>query len=240
MQLAESRQYLPPTRVRVYIDGFNLYHAIAGLKDQRLKWLNFWKLSEALLRDGEILHQVNFFTAVLTWNRGKQRRHVNFLHACRAVGVTVHEANFKQAHKLCLTYSRQCQFFEEKQTDVAIAVTMVSDALAGRVDRAILITADSDQVPTAKFMAQIPAIKLTLVFPPGRKATARELSKIVLDRHELSAGRLLTCQLPRNVCDRRGKVVATMPALYLAELIFQTEALPDRRGFADRIVSRLP
>lgn len=219
MQSGESRQGAYSKRVRVYIDGFNLYHAIAGLKDQRLKWLNFWRLSETLLEEGEILDEVNFFTAVLTWNKEKQQRHVNFLNACRAVGVRVHEANFKQSHKVCLAYERQCKFFEEKQTDVAIAVMMVSDAIARNFDRAILITADSDQVPTARFIAQVPGVKLTLIFPPGRKTTARELSNIIPDRHELSLGRLLTCQLPRSVSNEAGRVVATMPALYMTSPI---------------------
>ena len=169
------------------------------------------------MRDGEILTEVNFFTAVLTWNKEKQRRHVNFLRACRAVGVRVHEANFKQTNKSCVTYERQCKFFEEKQTDVAIAVTMVSDAIATRFDRAILITADSDQVPTVRFIAKLPEVQLTLIFPPGRKTMARELGAIVRDQSELSLGHLLTCQHARNVCGPTGKVVASMPALYLVD-----------------------
>lgn len=217
MAKAESRQVDKVSRVRVYIDGFNLYHAIACLTNQRLKWLNFWKLSESFLRHREVLDEVNLFTAVLTWNRDKQQRHVNFLAACRAVGVKVHEANFKRSYKTCAAYGRECKFFEEKQTDVAIAVKLVSDALSDSFDRAVLITADSDQIPAAKFITSLPDRKLSLLFPPGRKETARELGKIIPDSRELTPGHLLTCRLPRTVCTPSGKAVAWMPALYLSE-----------------------
>ena len=50
--------------VRVYIDGFNLYHAIEKTERIELKWLNLWNLSRGLLRPGEDLDEVHFFTAV--------------------------------------------------------------------------------------------------------------------------------------------------------------------------------
>ena len=67
--------------VIVYIDGFNLYHAIADLGIQRLKWINLWDLSKSFLREGESLSAVNFYTAVLNWDPEKQKRHQNFIKA---------------------------------------------------------------------------------------------------------------------------------------------------------------
>jgi hypothetical protein len=32
-------------KVNVYVDGFNLYHAIDGLGDQRLKWISLRTLA---------------------------------------------------------------------------------------------------------------------------------------------------------------------------------------------------
>lgn len=201
-------------RVRVYIDGFNVYHAIDALQKPHLKRLNQYLLATRLLREGEILDEVNFFTAVLSWNAEKQRRHRNYLNALCAVGVKVHEANFKKASKYCKDQNRYCKFFEEKQTDVAIAVKLVSDALQGTFDRAILITADSDQIPTARYLQGIAGISLSLVFPPGRGGEARDLGNIIPDRKELSPGLLGTCLLPRSVVDETGRTIATMPLLY--------------------------
>jgi len=201
-------------RVRVYIDGFNLYHAIDKLGQPALKWLNIWKLCEQHLRQGEALDRVNFFTAIWPYEQTKQRRHKNYLNALRATGVTVHEGNFKKANRHCYQQDQYCPFREEKQTDVAIAIEMVRDAIAGEAQRLILVTADSDQVPTAKLLATMPGIAVTLIFPPGRAGEARDLGNHITDRKELTVGQLLTCPLPRTVCDRAGNPVAHMPALY--------------------------
>src|SRR5687767_8500813 len=109
-------------RVRAYIDGFNLYHAIDKIGIPRLKWLNHFQLAKSFLKAGETLESVHFFTAVWRYDQEKQQRHVNFLKACRAVGVDVHEGNFKKGDKYCHDYNRYCRFREEKQTDVAISV----------------------------------------------------------------------------------------------------------------------
>jgi hypothetical protein len=109
----------------VYIDAFNMYHAIDALGDNTLKWINMLHLSETFLWPGERLDRVNFFTAVLNWDYEKQQRHRNYLAALRAVNVVVHEANFKTSSRICPEFGHRCKFKEEEQTDVAMAVTLV-------------------------------------------------------------------------------------------------------------------
>jgi len=204
-------------KLRVYIDGFNLYHAIDKLNQPSLKWLNMWKLCEQHVRDGEVLDKVNFFTAIWPYDHAKQQRHKNFLAALRAVGVTVHEGNFKKSDRVCYKHERSCPFREEKQTDVSIGIEMVRDAVTHSADRLILVTADSDQVPTAKMINGL-GVALTLIFPPGRSGEARDLGNLIPDRKELSVGQLSTCPLPRTVVDANGKAVAHMPAIYVPAL----------------------
>lgn len=205
-------------RVCVYVDGFNVYHAVAKSSDQTVKWLNYRSLAESFLKPGEMLQDVYFFTAVLKWEPAKQIRHRNFLAAQEAVGVRVVESNFKRVMKKCTVMDRNCPRYEEKQTDVQISTTLMADAILGRVDRAILITADSDQVPLARQMkALFPGIQLTLSAPPGRADQARELGDVITDRKPLTIGRLLAHRLPRDVYDAAGKKVATMPALYTGQ-----------------------
>lgn len=201
-------------KVRFYIDGFNLYHAVDKLNNPVLKWLNLWKLCEQHLRDGEVLDRVNFFTAVWPYDQSKQQRHRNFLNALCAAGVMIHEGNFKKSNRVCYKHDRTCPFREEKQTDVSIAIQMVRDALTGAAERLVLVTADSDQIPTAKMINAL-GVRLSLILPPGRGGSARDLGNQIPDRKELSVGQLLTCQLPRTVHDAEGKAVAHMPALYL-------------------------
>jgi hypothetical protein len=93
---------------------------------------------------------------------------------------------------------------------------MVRDAITGAADRLILITADSDQIPTAKIINGLSGPSLSVVFPPGRAREARDLGNYIPDRLEISVGRMLECKMPRSVMVN-GSTVATMPALYLAE-----------------------
>lgn len=202
-------------RVRFYIDGFNLYHAIEKLNKPRLKWLSIRALCQTFLCNNEILDEINFFTAIWKYDQAKQRRHENYLAALRATDIKVHEGHFKRPDKYCYTQNRYCRFREEKQTDVAIAVKLVGDAIARHMGRAVLLTADSDQIPVAKFVNGLDQIRLSLVYPPGRAKQARELGNYIPDRREITEGILRACPLPRTVHDADGNPVAFMPVIYV-------------------------
>lgn len=205
--------------VNVYIDGFNLYHAIVALDDASLKWINFRLLGSSFLRPNEKLNNVIFFTAVLTWEKEKQQRHKNYIAAQKACGVEVVESNFRKITRHCSVMDRHCSRHEEKQIDVAFAIRVFKDAMDGQFDRAILVTADSDQVPLVRAMkSSFPEKRITLASPPGRGGEARELGAVVEDRTPIEAGRLRGCKLPRDVKDDRGRTVATMPAIYIRQI----------------------
>ena len=201
--------------VNVYIDGFNLYHAIDALGDNRLKWISFWALGLSFLKPKERLNSVTYFTAVLTWNKEKQQRHKNFIAAQRALGVNVHASNFRKVTRHCKVMDRYCHRYEEKQTDVAFAMSVLSDAMRGDFDRAVLVTADSDQIPLVRAIRRsFPDKMVTLAAPPGRGGDARELGSIVHSRSPITDGRLRGSLLPRNVLNAKGISVATMPSTY--------------------------
>lgn len=51
-------------RVAVYIDGFNMYHALDDLKKPHYKWLNLNALAELLIsRKSQRIVKVTYFTA---------------------------------------------------------------------------------------------------------------------------------------------------------------------------------
>jgi len=78
-------------RVAIYVDGFNLYHALDDLGEDHLKWLNLWALGETLLPDGgsEALTSVKYFSAYATWRERSYRLHQRYVAALKACGVTV-------------------------------------------------------------------------------------------------------------------------------------------------------
>ena len=83
------------TQVISYIDGLNFYHAIDDLDRPHLKWVDLWALSQSLLRPGQQLVAVNYFSAYATWMPARYKRHRTYVAALKTKGVSIHLANFK-------------------------------------------------------------------------------------------------------------------------------------------------
>jgi uncharacterized LabA/DUF88 family protein len=204
------------TGVGVYIDGFNLYHAIDGLKQPSLKWLSLHALALSFLRAGEQLAVVRYFTAIQHSFPEKSKRHRRYIDALISTGVNVHLSKFQKATKLCFRTGNGCPFHEEKQTDVKLCSAALVDAFQGAIGRFVLVTADSDQVPTVETLKGLGAgITVSVAAPPGRLTVARELGQKADEIFELKPGRLTACVLPRNVYEpTTGRFVASCPAEY--------------------------
>jgi uncharacterized LabA/DUF88 family protein len=197
-------------RVIVYVDGFNLYHAIADLKDNTLKWLGLRALSASLLRANETLECVNYFSAFATWLQEPYARHRAYVAALKAHGVNTIMGKFKEKPRMCRSCGAKWTAHEEKETDVHIAVQLVADALLDAFDRAIVISADSDLAPALRAVRRHqPAKEVLVVAPPGRFAYARDLRP----KLELTKGRLRRCLLPAQVQTPAGRLI-TRPKQY--------------------------
>jgi len=172
------------SRVCCYVDGFNLYHAIEALGCPELKWLNLTALARSFLQKKDTLGGVTYFTAVMKWNLAKAQRHREYIAALTASGVEVVESRFQKNGNYCNAYDRYCDFYEEKQTDVAFAVRVLSDAQRGICDRVLLMTADSDQIPLVpEIRERCPAISIEILAPPGR---LREIHHAVIHEQRFS------------------------------------------------------
>lgn len=135
-------------RVASFIDGFNLYHAIVDLKQNYLKWLNLWSLSEAFIKPTQdTLHNVYYFTAFATWLDGSYRRHQSYVKAIKSVGVSTILGHFKEKNKQCVNCKAKWVTHEEKESDVNFAAYFLHLAHLDMFDKALLVTADSDLCP---------------------------------------------------------------------------------------------
>lgn len=202
-------------RVACYIDGFNLYHAIDAIGDHLLKWTDLRALAASYLGPDDTLIRTVFFTAFNTWDQAKRQRHVNYVNALEATGVEVIRSRFDKVQKHCHQQGRFCAIREEKQTDVAIAIEVLSDCYERGVQRILLITADSDQVPmVTRVRDKFPDTNVFMIAPPKRLAVARELGNACNGVTELSAGRIRRHQMPDEIRDGRGKLIASRPAVY--------------------------
>jgi uncharacterized LabA/DUF88 family protein len=209
-----------PQRVTVYIDGFNLYHAIEKMQKNHLKWLNVRAFAASFLRQNEALAKVHFFTALTYGDAAKKERHQALIDALEATGVKVTQSElvtqseFKKAKKYCRTQNRYCKFWEEKQSDVAIAVSMIADASSGATDRIVLVTADTDQIPAVQFILNTyTKIEMSLAIPPGRKDEARDLGRCFADPREIEEPRLASNLLGPTVMGSAG-ISITRPTPY--------------------------
>lgn len=183
-------------RVIVYIDGFNLYHAINDLRRPHLKWLCVRTMAESLLRKDEILKAVKYFSAYATWMPDRYARHRDYTDAILSRGAILQMGLFKEKPRKCLSCGAKWKGHEEKETDVQIAVHMVADALKDEAERLILISADTDLGPAVKMIAAgAPKCEVFVATPPGRFGQCRSLGP----KLELTAGRLEKCLLPKSV-----------------------------------------
>lgn len=204
-------------RVGFYVDGFNLYHAMAENARPEVKWLNLKELATGFLRPGDTLEVVCYFTAIQQFAAPKASRHRRYIDALKAVGVEVVNSNFQKVSKFCRDNDRNCRFIEEKRTDVALATRYLRDSLQGAVDRVVLVTADSDQIPAVEsIQVHCPTVELCLAIPVGREGQCRELKEMFTTAAiRLTEGRLLACRLPQHVYGPTGKLVASCPLEYM-------------------------
>ncbi len=98
---------------------------------------------------------------------------------------------------------REYRTHEEKETDVNIGVHLMADALNGRFDRALVVSADTDlneAVELARRETTGRNINIDIVAPPGRK---RLNSRALF---EVTAGRIRRSLLPAQVQSNNGTI----------------------------------
>ena len=181
-------------RVAVYVDGFNLYHALDDLAENHLKWLDLWSLSETLIRPDEAIVAVKYFSAYATWMPASYRRHQRYVAALQSRGVQFIEGRFKEKPMQCKSCGVRYVAHEEKETDVNIGVHLMADGLKDRFDRALVISADTD-LNEAVTLARAETTKkqIHILAPPGRKGR----NSVAL--FEITVGRLRRSLLPEQI-----------------------------------------
>jgi uncharacterized LabA/DUF88 family protein len=206
---------LQKKRVKCFVDGFNLYHAIADLKINHLKWLNLRKLTEAFIKPTqEVLKSVFYFSAYPTWLEGSYRRHQIYVKAVEAMDVTAIIGHFKEKQKQCLKCGVKWCAHEEKQSDVNFAIHLLHQSHMNEFDKAFLITADSDLCPVIDLVLDtFPEKELVILTPPKRYQIAREIrSKVVTIK--IKEKHLTASLLPENIYDKAGQLICARPIEY--------------------------
>jgi uncharacterized LabA/DUF88 family protein len=192
-------------KICFFVDGFNLYHALDYFRDgpdhykyRKYKWLNLSKLASLFVGRLDTLEQVSLFTAFATWDPDKVARHKLFLRANENVGVKVVLGEFKKKDRRCGKCKKHYEGYEEKQTDVNIAVQLFQSAYLDRYDRAVLLSGDTDLIPAITAVrTSFPHKKIGLMLPIGR--SSNDLVKQTDFRYKMREDHLASSRFPNQI-----------------------------------------
>jgi uncharacterized LabA/DUF88 family protein len=161
-------------RVAAYVDGFNLHYGVRDKCGCRHLWLDLQALALALLRPGQCLESVSYFTARFRGGLDARIAQSMYLDALQShcPQIRMIEGRFQEKIRNCRQCGAAWVDHEEKQTDVSIATALIEDAVQDRYDSALLISADGDLCPAVAAVKRLRPKKMIIgCFPPGRHST---------------------------------------------------------------------
>jgi uncharacterized LabA/DUF88 family protein len=131
------------------------------------------KLAQLFVTQSDRISDLYYFTALAHWDSNKVSRHRAFIKALELTGVEVVFGEFKKKERKCRCCFKTYKTFEEKQTDVNIAVHLFKLAVSNSYDTAIIVSGDSDLIPaiTAVRLA-FPSKRVGLALPMGMRSEA--------------------------------------------------------------------
>ena len=200
----------PPHRVAVYVDGLNLYHGLKSRSWRRYYWLNLRQLAESLLRSGQSLVMVRYFTARFlprSDDPDQPLRQDTYLKALETLpDLTIQHGYHLPKTGTCRRCGATWATFEEKMTDVNIAVALLHDATRDAFDTAIVISADSDLIgPIDTVLHSYPEKRVVVAFPPNRHS--EQLRHQATAAFRLGRRIIAGSQFPTQVIDADGFVL---------------------------------
>jgi uncharacterized LabA/DUF88 family protein len=197
-------------RAIFYVDGFNLYHAIADLGKPHLKWFSLRDYAAFVTASqNEQLVKVHYFSALASHKAPDVvGRHQTYLRALKSTGVEYTLGKFKDKPRKCLNCQTKWTAHEEKETDVNIAIQLIADAIDGSMDVAYVISGDSDLSPAVRLVqSRFSAIEFVPIAPPSRRH-ASELLGLSRRSLKLAPVALERNRLPETITDASGSFVA--------------------------------
>jgi uncharacterized LabA/DUF88 family protein len=197
--------------VIAYIDGFNLYHGLRDRYRHKYLWLNLDALVRRLRPHDEIL-AVRYFTAAVLHDPPALVRQQTYLAALsvHARMVEIIQGRYQVKLATCRTCGASRRHYEEKETDVNIAVSLVADAATASSDVALLISADSDLCPAVRTARRLAPELRICAFPPRRSSF--EIRSLIPGAFTLAAADLRNSLLPTTVIDPVTGVKHVRPA----------------------------
>lgn len=204
------------------------------LQSNPLRWLDLPGLCTTLLRStigpGATLTGIHYFSALAKHLEGRKpdvvKRHRTYITALKGHGVKIHLSNFKRKRRQELVSEARFQIrplrrwwriplpsarvsittHEEKETDVAIATTLIDLLHRQKCDAAVLMTGDTDLAPAVRVARKLfPHAPISIAFPFLRHN--RHLQRQVATSVKISARLYQQHQFPSRLVLPNGKTL---------------------------------
>jgi hypothetical protein len=202
-------------RVRVYVDGFNLYYR--ALKQSQHKWLNLVALATLLLDPDDTIDMLRYFTARVSPRAGDvdaPKRQQLYLSALRTLpNVSIHYGRFLSKTKRRPLVDPtggppvyvQVHDTEEKGSDVNLAAHLLNDGWRDRYDAALVLSQDTDLCEPLRMVKYDMGKAVGLVCLDGKEPSNR-LNKVASFVRHITPARLAASQFPDPVMGARGAI----------------------------------
>jgi hypothetical protein len=185
-------------RVVAYVDGFNLYFGLKRSGFKRYYWLDPTALGSSLLKPSQQLVATHYFTARIRDNGNNvadRKRQNDYIEALGLRGVQCQFGHYLEKTRECRKCHATWPDYEEKMTDVNIAIQLLLDAVDDAFDVALVISGDSDlTTPIQRVRQRLPAKRVIVAFPPRRYSS--ELKRCASGYVNIGEDKLRTSQLP--------------------------------------------
>ena len=135
------------------------------------------------------------------------KRQRTFLEALETrADLRIHFGHYLAKGRRCSECGAHVTTYEEKMTDVNIAVELLGDAQDDAFDTAIIISGDSDLTPPVRAtLNRYPARRVIVAFPPARHSSQLEVAATAA--FTIGRKKLKDSQLPDEVIKPDGFVL---------------------------------
>ena len=201
---------LQVTRVAAYVDGFNLYFGLKEAGFKRHYWLDVVALAHNILKADQRLVATHYFTARIRDNGrnvADQKRQATYLEALTLQGAQCQFGHYLEKSRECRRCHSTWMDYEEKMTDVNIAIQLLADAFEDAFDVALVISGDSDlTTPVRRIRQRFPGKRVIVAFPPRRHSS--ELKRWASGFVSIGEDKLRASQLPETLTKLDGFVLS--------------------------------
>ena len=196
-------------RTIVYIDGFNLYYGLLRCKPT-YKWLDLWKLAEALVSPLNQIVAVKYFTSRVNYDPKKplSKEHQEiYLRALQKIGtVEIIEGYYQRQDakmpfrfepcKSCRPYADVVRI-EEKRSDVNLATAMMVDFHENKADSFVVISGDADLIAPIDYIRRVGG-RNVVVFNP-HSSISGDLKRHATFYKNIPRDLPASCRLPNEI-----------------------------------------